>query len=185
MSKKIGFMICGVAIALQGCASFFERGFRSHAVYLAPRSGYRVEIIALGVRELEIGNDPVLQSHRFMQICPVQPNHGKPLRVRIVMAQAWTNDRLVSEDFKMPLKPSDPLLSPIGLQLALEKSGFTSLDTGELKDLLFVLRADSPLDTFTLDQLTVQKLDNDREYQFNWNRSQDSWIPSSEIPPCT
>jgi hypothetical protein len=79
--QSIGLICGGLTITLQGCESFTRRGFHFRGTYLAPQSGYRIEMVAQGIRD--IGEESIVDMHRLVQICPTQPKQGRSIRFRI------------------------------------------------------------------------------------------------------
>ncbi len=153
--KLIGLICCGLTITLQSCDLLTRRGFHSHGTYLASQSGYRIEIVAQGIRD--IGEQSILDIYRLVQICPIQPNKGRSIRLRINSKREEQQAFLVIEngtpqrwDWRSSLKI---------LRSLLQQSGFTALNQVELESTQRILTSEPPVYDRQVEGLKVERAD--------------------------
>ena len=174
------------SLTLQSCEAWTQKGFRFRGVYVAEKSGYRVEMIAQGVRDPEKGT--IIDIHRFVQICPTLPNREKPLRFRITTQRSQPFAVLVGEDNSIPAQNWDGLsLNPVtqvaGLERMIARVGSGRLYWSESMATFIVLGSSPPISPF-ITGLTVKQSDWNDDYQFDRSQPQSSWIDRSELSPC-
>ena len=183
MIKKVGLLCVLLSLGLQGCDAWTQKEFRFRGIYVAEKSGYRLEIISQGIRD--IGEQSVIDIHRFVQICPIQPNPRKELRFRITSHRSLPADLLVGEDASFPATAWDWRSSQRVLRQMLTQAGFESLDPTEFEGIVNVLESAPPVYEGQVKGLTVKQADWKGDYKFDRTQPQSKWIDRSELPPCS
>jgi hypothetical protein len=178
--KSIVLICGGLTIALQGCESFTRRGFHFRGTYMASQSGYRIEIVAQGIRD--IGEESIVDIHRLVQICPTQPKKGRSIRFRINSKRGEQQEILVAENGtpqNWDWRSSQGILRSL-----LWQSGFTVFDRVELEGVQRILESAPPIYNGQVEGLKVERADWDGNFSFNSAQPQTSWIADSDLPLC-
>jgi hypothetical protein len=178
--QSIGLICGGLTITLQGCESFTRRGFHFRGTYLAPQSGYRIEMVAQGIRD--IGEESIVDMHRLVQICPTQPKQGRSIRFRI-------NSKREAQQAFLAIAHGTPQSwdwrSAQGiLRSLLQQSGFTALEQVELAGAQRILESAPPVYPGQVAGLKVERADWNGNFSFNSAQPQTAWIADSDLPPC-
>lgn len=121
--------LVGLSLLLSSCESYFERTFRTDATYAANRSGYRMQIITQGVRETD--QDLMLQKFVRIQICPLRPGQGRP--VRLSMASDLNRSTFTINSDGLMLDEQTLTHQTTTLYQALRSAGYRNLDPAETK----------------------------------------------------
>ncbi len=184
MTPKIGLLCVLLSLGLQGCEAWTKKDFRFRGTYLAEKSGYRLELISKGVREIL---DGPIEIHRFVQICPIQPSRGKPLRFRIMEPRSSESITIMGEDASIPPTAWDWKSHRRILRDILAQAGFESPNPSELDGTAQILEAQGNVSKGLAAGLTVKQEDWNADYWFGFDRTQpqSTWINSSELPPCS
>jgi hypothetical protein len=172
--KSIGLICSCLTITLQGCESFTRRGFHFHGTYLASQSGYRIEIVAQGIRD--IGEESIVDIYRLVQICPIQPKKGRSIRFRINSKREEQQAFLIIENGtpqSLNWRSSPEILRSLLLQ-----SDFTVLNQVELKSTQHILTSEPPVYERQVEGLKVERADWNAHLFFH------SAQPPSDLPPC-
>jgi hypothetical protein len=140
-------------------------------------------LLSQGIRD--IGEQSVIDMHRFVQICPIRPNRGRPLRFRITSQRSQSAEILVGEDASIPATHWEWRTSKQVLRQMLVQAGFASLNQTELEGAVQVLEAGGAVFKGQVKGLTVKQADWDGNYGFNRTQPQSQWIDRSEISPCS
>jgi hypothetical protein len=178
--KSIG-LICGsLTILLQGCESFTRRGFHFRGTYLASQSGYRIEIVAQGIRD--VGEESIVDVHRLVHICPTQSKKGRSIRFRINSKRGEQQNILIAE--KGTPQNWDWRSSQGILRSLMQQSDFTSLNQVELEGTQRILESAPPVYDRQVKGLKVERADWDGHFSFNSAQPQTAWIADSALPPC-
>lgn len=184
MNLKNGLLCVLLSLGLQGCEAWTKKDFRFRGTYLAEKSGYRLELISKGVREIL---DGPIEIHRFVQICPIQPSRGKPRRFRIMEPRSSDSITLVGEDASIPVTEWNWKSHRHVLREILAQAGFESPNPSELGGTVQVLEASGNVSKGLAEGLTVKQEDWNPDYWFGFDRTQPqlTWIDRSELPPCS
>jgi hypothetical protein len=183
VSKKIRLVCVLMSLGLQGCDGLTQREFRFRGTYLAEKSGYRLELISKGIREI---GDGTIAIHRFVQICPIQPSRGRQLRFRIMEQRSPYTVTLVGEDASIPATAWEWKSHRSVLRGILAQAGFELSDPAELDGTVQVLEADGDVFKGLAKGLTVKQEDWNANDWFGFDRTQpqSQWINRSELSPC-
>jgi hypothetical protein len=182
--KKIGLLCIMLAFGLQSCDAWTQRNFRFRGTYLTEQSGYRLELISKGIREI---GDGTIDIHRLVQICPLQPSRGRPLRFRITEQRSPYRITLIGEDASIPVTEWDWKSHRRILREILIQAGFESPNQSELDGTAQVLEARGDVFKGLAIGLIVKQEDwnaNDW-FGFDRNQPQSQWIDRSELPLCS
>ena len=173
-----------LSLGLQSCDAWTQKDFRFRGTYLAEKSGYRLELISKGVREIL---DGPIAIHRFVQICPIQPSLGRQLRFRITEQRSPYRIVLIGEDGSIPVTEWDWKSHRRVLREILAKAGFEPPNQAELDGTAQVLEATGDVSKGLAVGLTVKQEEWNADYWFGFDRTQpqSKWIKSSELPPCS
>jgi hypothetical protein len=182
---KTNRLICILmSLGLQGCDALTQREFRFRGTYLAEKSGYRLELISKGVREI---GDGTIEIHRFVQICPIQPSRGRQLQFRIMEQRSPYSITLVGEDSSIPATEWEWKSHRSILRGILAQAGFELSNPTELDGTVQVLEANGDVFKGLAKGLTVAQEDWNANYWFGFDRTQpqSQWINPSELSPCS
>jgi hypothetical protein len=176
--KSIGLICGGLTITLQSCEVFTRRGFHFRGTYLAAQSGYRIEIVARGIRD--IGEESIVDIHRLVQICPTQPQQGRSIRFRI-HSKRGEQEILVAAGTPQnwDWRSSQGILRSL-----LQQSGFTALNQVELEGAQRILESAPPVYDGQVKGLKVERADWNGNFSFNSAQPQTAWIADADLPPC-
>jgi hypothetical protein len=177
---RLKLLLCLLMVGLSSCLR--ERSYRVRGAYLAPKSGYRLDLILQGIWDPD--SETVKESYKRAQICPLKLNQGRSIRFILDSER----DRWVvffqKESVGSPVQEWDFRSSPIILRQTLSQSGFSSIDSTENAQMAEILssgfgaRAD-------LKAITVIKEESNDNYPFNRAKLHFQWIQPSELPPCS
>jgi hypothetical protein len=183
LSKKISLVCILISLGLQSCDALTQREFRFRGTYLAEKSGYRLELLSKGIREI---GDGTIEIHRFVQICPIQPSRGRQLRFRIVEQRSPYSITLVGEDASIPATAWEWKSHRSILREILAQAGFELSNPTELDGTVQVLEANGNVFKGLAKGLTAAQEDWNANYWFGFDRTQPQlqWINRSELPPC-
>jgi hypothetical protein len=174
---RFKLLLAALMVGLSSC----ERGYRVQGAYLAPKSGYRVDLILQGMWDSDA--EMVTESYKLAQICPLKPNHGRPVQFSIDNPRERGIGFFQKETAKAPTQEWDFRSSSVILRETLAQSGFRVLDNVETTQMAEVLssgwgaRAD-------LKAITVIKETSNSKYPFDQTKPHRQWIALSELPPC-
>ena len=163
-----------------------DRGFRFHAEYGAPRSGYRLKLISEGW--VESGHDLSEDAFALIQFCPVAAPGARPFRVTLSSRPA-AFDRIASAD--LGLVPTEMKRGTgVGILTGLlSRAGYRSLDSGEVVRTVRVMRSallgsQGVVLEGQIDSLDVLGTRIDYGYEVAKDRPPESWIRASDLPGC-
>ena len=163
-----------------------DRGFRFHAEYGAPRSGYRLRLISQGW--VESGYDLSENAFALVQFCPVAEPGARPFRVSLASRPA-AFDRIASADLR--LAPTEMKRGTgVGILTGLlSRAGYRSLDSGEVVRTIRVMRSallgsKGVVLEGQIDSLDVLGTKIDYGYEVVKDRPPESWIQASDLPGC-
>jgi hypothetical protein len=124
---RFKLLLCLLMVGLSSCLR--EHGYRVRGAYLAPKSGYRLDLILQGIWDPD--SETVKESYKLAQICPLKQNQGRPIRFILDSER----DRWVvffhHEAAGSPIQVWDFRSSQTLLQQTLSKAEFSSIDSTE------------------------------------------------------
>jgi hypothetical protein len=176
---SIGLICGGLTVMLQSCEVFTRRGFHFRGTYRAAQSGYRMEIVARGIRD--IGEESIVDIHQLVQICPTQPRQGRSIRFRIHSKRG--EQPQISGAANGTPQNWDWRSSQI-LRSRLQQSGFTALNPVELEGAQHILESAPPVYDGQVKGLKVERADWNGNFSFNSAQPQTAWIADTDLPPC-
>ena len=184
MIARYGKPAAAVALVVLACSA--DRGFRFHAEYGAPRSGYRVKLISQGW--VASGHDLSENAYALVQLCPVGAPGARPFRLTLWSAP-MTFDRIAS--IELGLAPTE-MKRGTGADILtdlLSRAGYKGLDSGEVVRTVRVMRSalygsKGVVLEGQIDSLQVLSTKIDYGYEVVKDRPPESWIKSSDLPEC-
>jgi hypothetical protein len=201
--------LLGLALWLQSCTSFFERGFRTEGTYAFNKSGFQIQIISQGIRETD--QDFVMRKLSRIQICPLRPNQGRPVRLSLASEMSQTSMTLDGSPIQTQTDPTSTFYQ------ALRSAGYKTPDPIEMKAVSGIISRGiyvQPLDptqvvTVTRDAngnsvfekqppdpillkewqnrpttITVLNQTEDYDYRFNRSSPPDTWVNPEALTAC-
>jgi hypothetical protein len=177
---RLNWLLFILVMGLSSCR-WREHGYRVRGAYLAPKSGYQLDLILQGIWDPD--SETVQESYKLAQICPTPQNQGRPVRFTLDGERDRGVQFFQKHEAGSPAQEWDFRSSPIILQQTLTKAGFSAIDATENKQMAEILssgwgaRAD-------LKAITVIKEESIDNYPFNTATLHLQWIQPSELPPC-
>lgn len=184
----LGLLLGSLMISLSGCR-WREHGERSQGIYLAPKSGYQLELIFVGAWDPDA--ETMQENFRLVQICPLKPNQGRPVRFTLHRPRTRGVSFFQQEGAPPPPQTQEHEFTSQMFRKILSENGFGAIDkeTNQMEIILSTGYAQdgSSIPKDYLNAITVVKQNYESDYNYkkiDLSKPRSEWVESSELLPC-